>query len=1223
MTRKSILLVPILVLALILPVFAQIDTEKILIDGSIDAGYWIFVLDFDKDGDDDILASSLNSGLRWYQNDGAGNFTSIEISSSFTGAWSIHANDMDNDGDLDAVACSDEFNQVAWFERKADDNFKKHIIDDNSLEPHSVYSADLDNDGDIDVMASVWVADQVVIFENNGSGNFSKQVIDGNFNSAHAIHAADMDNDGDIDILAGGGSKTTMYKNKGSLNFTRIIVAPNGAFGVNAIDVNGDGLLDILRNERPDNDQDIDWLENNGDGSFAEHTIEDKYGESWSQTAVDLDFDGDIDILAAGFVPNKLSYWLNNGNQGFSEIVLDNNLTRPRSVALGDFDTDGDKDIAVITRNTDNLFWYKVAGSPGPENTLVLTSPNGGEALNADSSFSITWSSEGEIDSVRVEYSTDNGLNWSEIVAGTQNNGTFSWLVPSVQTTLGLVRISELANAAVFDISDTTFSVVLPSLTLTAPNGGENWMGGSTQAITWNGTGSIDSVRLEFSADNGALWTEIIAATPNSGTFDWLVTDVQTNTGLVRISDSATGVFSDMTDTTFTIIGSNLTLLTPNGAEIWNGGSSQAIAWNTTGSVQQVNLDYSMDQGQTWNVISSNEANTGGYLWEVPEVQSGQTLVRVSDADDGVPSDQSDSTFTIISSTLTLTSPNGGETWRADSSYSIAWTTSGILAHVRLEYSLDNGQAWVAIVDSTPNTGSFAWTVPQVESQAALIRIADAVDGTPEEQSDSTFSIFNAELTLTSPVGGETWFGFSEQVITWQSTGVVDFINIEFSLNDGASWATIHPNAPNSGSYLWAVPNTPGTEARVRISDAADGTPMDAGISNFAISGTGFAILAPNGGETFYAGAQQTIVWTTYGQIDTVKLVLTGLPGDSLLIADNLPNSGSYLWQVPNIEADSVRIRVYDASDNTPWDVSDSFFSIKRSSLVLTAPNGGETWLGNTIETIRWETAGVVDSVNIEYSPNGGATWETVVANQANSGSFSWHLPNVLSLSVKLRISSAGDASIFDESDAPFAIISSSLTVTSPNGGEQWGRGTVEIITWHSSGIISAVDLEYSADAGHTWTSIAVSTANDGTYEWLTADIESDSVFVRISNSDAGMPWDKSDAPFQLTSNVAGITGKTDVVPEEFKLMQNYPNPFNMDTRIDFAVAQPGNVKLNIFNIRGEHVVTLHNGPLSVGEYSVAWNGQNKHGRDLTTGVYLYIIRIGTWQNSKRLLLLK
>ena len=98
---------------------------------------------------------------------------------------------------------------------------------------------------------------------------------------------------------------------------------------------------------------------------------------------------------------------------------------------------------------------------------------------------------------------------------------------------------------------------------------------------------------------------------------------------------------------------------------------------------------------------------------------------------------------------LALTSPNGGESWVGGSTHDIAWTTSGPVASVKLEYSTDNGTNWTTIAAAVSNGNSYSWTLPAVESAACLVRVSEAATGTPVDTSDAVFSI-----AVTSPILG-------------------------------------------------------------------------------------------------------------------------------------------------------------------------------------------------------------------------------------------------------------------------------------------------------------------------------------------------------------------------------------------------------------------------------------------------------------------------------------
>ncbi|MFH1687226.1 MAG: FlgD immunoglobulin-like domain containing protein [bacterium] len=93
--------------------------------------------------------------------------------------------------------------------------------------------------------------------------------------------------------------------------------------------------------------------------------------------------------------------------------------------------------------------------------------------------------------------------------------------------------------------------------------------------------------------------------------------------------------------------------------------------------------------------------------------------------------------------------------------------------------------------------------------------------------------------------------------------------------------------------------------------------------------------------------------------------------------------------------------------------------------------------------------------------------------------------------------------------------------------------------------------------------------------------------------------------------------------PSGFYLDQNYPNPFNAETTIEFDLPRAGDVTLTITNILGQHVRTLITSHLSMGHYSVPWNGQDDAGLEVASGVYLYRLTSGTLAESRKMLLLK
>ena len=107
-------------------------------------------------------------------------------------------------------------------------------------------------------------------------------------------------------------------------------------------------------------------------------------------------------------------------------------------------------------------------------------------------------------------------------------------------------------------------------------------------------------------------------------------------------------------------------------------------------------------------------------------------------------------------------------------------------------------------------------------------------------------------------------------------------------------------------------------------------------------------------------------------------------------------------------------------------------------------------------------------------------------------------------------------------------------------------------------------------------------------------------------------------SPPLLQVLVAADPALENVLPTEFGLDQNYPNPFNPSTEISFSLPKATNVKLEIFNLLGQKVVTLVDGAKEAGIYSVTWNGSN-----VSSGVYFYRLTTPEFVMSKKMLLMK
>ena len=106
---------------------------------------------------------------------------------------------------------------------------------------------------------------------------------------------------------------------------------------------------------------------------------------------------------------------------------------------------------------------------------------------------------------------------------------------------------------------------------------------------------------------------------------------------------------------------------------------------------------------------------------------------------------------------------------------------------------------------------------------------------------------------------------------------------------------------------------------------------------------------------------------------------------------------------------------------------------------------------------------------------------------------------------------------------------------------------------------------------------------------------------------------------------VKGATDADDPTVPALKtaLNINYPNPFNPETTISYSLKQGENVKIEVYNIKGQLVRTLVNEEQAAGNHKVVWTGVDNNNRPVSSGVYFYKMTAGKYSSSKKMILMK
>ncbi len=372
-------------------------------------------------------ATSVSGGLVTFENYtttgdeyytlGINRFTGIAIKQSYDGANSVHAADLDGDGDLDVLGTAKDTSLISWWENDGNEIFTEHTIQSGYREAHFVTTGDLDSDGDLDVLGTGSVY-EISWWENDGTpadGMPKHTVSSLEYFNVGEVFVADINGDGYMDVV---GAATTdgvicWWENDGTQNFSKHVVTNTfqQAISVYACDINQDGLTDIVGAAKYDNE--ISWWKNNGDETFTEYIIKTGYNTASSVCATDMDGDGDIDILGAAASLSSIDWWQNDGSENFAKhSVATTFFVNVKSVCAMDVDGDGDVDVLGASDGTDAIAWFENDGSQNfTEHTID------GNFDNAVSVFPADIDEDGDIDVLGASDVVDEIAYWL-------NNGT-------------------------------------------------------------------------------------------------------------------------------------------------------------------------------------------------------------------------------------------------------------------------------------------------------------------------------------------------------------------------------------------------------------------------------------------------------------------------------------------------------------------------------------------------------------------------------------------------------------------------------------------------------------------------------------------------------------------------------------------------------------------------------------------------------------------------------
>jgi hypothetical protein len=335
----------------------------------------ITTLDMNGDGLPDIL-----SGAYWYENPGpkGGEWMRHQYRTAGTmnefvsdsGEWTV---DVNHDGLPDVVTVGWMTNGVWWYENpgKLGAEWKRHFIT-NSYDTEGGWMADINGDGKPDLVLAhynhsgvIWIDFSGPTPKVHGAGSREQD--------GHGIGVADIDGDGKADILTPNGWFRQIDANKDDWEWHPDWSLGDAGFPIIGYDVNNDGKMDIIYGHG--HSYGLYWLEQQGAGAdrmWIKHTIDESFSQVHALKLVDLDGDGEPELLAGkryrghsgndpgSYDPLVVYYYKINRKTGeFTRYPISVNGTAAAGTQFITEDLDGDGDIDIATAGKTGVHFFE------------------------------------------------------------------------------------------------------------------------------------------------------------------------------------------------------------------------------------------------------------------------------------------------------------------------------------------------------------------------------------------------------------------------------------------------------------------------------------------------------------------------------------------------------------------------------------------------------------------------------------------------------------------------------------------------------------------------------------------------------------------------------------------------------------------------------------------------------------------------------------------------
>ncbi len=410
--------------------------------------------------------------------------------------------------------------------------------------------------------------------------------------------------------------------------------------------------------------------------------------------------------------------------------------------------------------------------------------------------------------------------------------------------------------------------------------------------------------------------------------------------------------------------------------------------------------------------------------------------------------------------------------------------------------------------------------------------------------------------------------------------------------------------AVGGASYIWAVDSLQNSIIRENIfrenlADAVD----DNGVS----------------GGLFLFNTADILVENNLFENNTAKSIAGRGSGGGLGLQDSGDSAGDYPRIRGNQFLKNTASSLFDYGIGGGIAINNSIGIVSGNYFQENSAEGGVS-IGGGMRLIR----GMIQSSNNIYTGNSATLGAAVYASGTPLAPLQ---AEIINSTIVNNMASGSGGGVYVDSSSQVTIVNTILWENTP---EQLTQS------------VGTLAVRYS-DVQHGWEGLGNIDANPAflsptTFELSDASpcisagidsIEIEGVWYFAPHDDfAGNPrptpfGSRPDIGAHESAMPVGLEPLSENLPSQYFLQQNYPNPFNPVTMIEFEIPRSEWVSLRVYNILGEAVIELVAEELAAGNYRYHWDGRDRSGRALSSGIYIYRLRAGNFVQQRKMILMR